>query len=152
MSDGAAMVDHLLTRPVVAMDLHPPVCVGPDIRVRDAVDSLREHGQGAVLILSEDGELVGLFTERDLLYLVHEGEPTYGERAISAYMRVRPTTIGPGETIAEAISKMDRGGFRYLPIIDPDRGPIGIVSIKDILAHLVDVFPETFVNLPPVPR
>lgn len=152
MSQGTAMVDHLLTRPVVAMDLRPPVCIGPDIRVRDAVESLREHGRGAVLIISEGGELMGLFTERDLLYLVHEGEPTFGERAISAYMRVRPTTIAPDETIAEAISKMDRGGFRHLPIIDPVRGPVGIVSIKDILAHLVDEFPEAFVNLPPVPQ
>ncbi len=152
MTEGEAMIDHLLTRPVTSLGLRSPVCVAPDARVNQAVVGMREHGQGAVLVLSEEGELQGLFTERDLLYRVDEGDRDFTERRISTFMQKNPTTISPTQTIADAIAMMDKGGFRHLPIIDAKKGPLGIVSVGDVLTHLVEAFPEVFVNLPPNPR
>ena len=61
------------------------------------------------------------------------------------------TTLSENASIAEALTAMQNGPFRHLPLLDERGQPLAIVSISHILAHLVNNFPEEFVNLPPTP-
>jgi hypothetical protein len=47
---------------------------------------------------------------------------------------------------------MSGGGFRRLPILDPDGRPTGILRVSDVVHYLVEHFPKTVYNLPPVPK
>jgi CBS domain-containing protein len=50
-------------------------------------------------------------------------------------MTPRPQTIAPTETLASARVRMDRGGFRRLPVVDAAGRLLGIVTDRDLRGH-----------------
>jgi CBS domain-containing protein len=46
---------------------------------------------------------------------------------------------------------MSVGGFRHVPLVDDERRPAGILSVKDIVDYLVEHFPRDVLNIPPEP-
>jgi len=46
---------------------------------------------------------------------------------------------------------MSVGGYRHVPLVDPDGHPVGILSVKDIVDYLTEHFPREILNLPPEP-
>jgi CBS domain-containing protein len=47
---------------------------------------------------------------------------------------------------------MHVGGYRHVPLTDEAGRPVGVVSIKDIVDFIVDLFPSPVLNLPPDPH
>ena len=97
--------------------------------VREAADRMRLRHVGAVLI-TKDGQLGGIFTERDMVYrVVAEGRDP--ERTLLAEVMTRnPDTIRPDTMAIDALRRMQDGGYRHLPVIDRGR-LVGIVSRRD---------------------
>lgn len=125
----------------------PPVVVESSATVRQAVDALRLHRVGCVLVVREH-KLVGLFTERDLLMRVLAlGLPL--ATPLRECMTCSIVTVKPKDTVKQAIQKMEEGGYRHLPVTDEHNVPVGILSAKRILAYLVEHFPGTVFNHPP---
>ena len=56
---------------------------------------------------------------------------------VSDYMTPHPVCERPDASLAFALNLMSNGGFRHIPIVDQDNMPIGIVSIKDMVDHIV---------------
>ncbi len=106
----------------------------PDTKVLDAVKSMHERGVGSVLVVSGEGRLEGIFTERDLVKLVATGGNL--EDRIGDYMTRNPVTAKPEDPLPLVASKMIEGGFRHIPVVDNAGKPIGIVSIRDVLRAL----------------
>jgi CBS domain-containing protein len=50
-----------------------------------------------------------------------------------------------------ALNKMSVGGFRHVPLVDAAGRAVGIVSVKDIVDYLVDVFASDVLTVPPDP-
>jgi CBS domain-containing protein len=50
-------------------------------------------------------------------------------------MTPNPETVGPNDTVAFAMQKMDIGGYRHLPVVE-DGIPIGIISVRDLMRHI----------------
>jgi len=127
----------------------PPLCLGPQCPVTAAVALMRQHGVGCVLIC-EKGRLVGIFTERDLLRRVLA--PGRGlDLPLSDCMTPRPVAVQPTESIGAALSRMEEGGYRHLPVIDCSGRAVGILSVKRIVHYLVEHFPATVHCQPPDP-
>lgn len=139
----------LTTDPVSRLDAVEVVEIGPDEPVSMALTLMRENKVGSVVIC-RDGRLVGIFTERDALRIITEkadvGVP------ISSVMTCDPVTVRRSDTIATVIQRMDRGGYRRIPIVDSRNRPVGMVSVKRVVRYLVEHFPATVYNLPPVAR
>ena len=97
--------------------------------VREAADRMRLRHVGAVLI-TKDGQLDGIFTERDMVYrVVAEGRDP--ERTLLAEVMTRnPDTIRLDTMAIDALRRMQDGGYRHLPVIDRGR-LVGIVSRRD---------------------
>jgi CBS domain-containing protein len=118
--------------------------------IGEAARVMKERRIGCVLV-EDGGKLVGIFTERDILTkLVGTGYDPAKVR-VDGVMTRNPETLTPEDPIAFAMQLMSVGGFRHVPLVDADRRPVGILSVKDIVDYLVEHFPREVLNIPPEP-
>lgn len=128
----------------------PHARVSVDDAMWKVVAEMTAKGRGAVLV-EDDGALVGIFTERDLLNRVDYSDALWSHVVVRDVMTPHPMVIRPGDSLSEALRRLIQGHRRHLPIID-DRGRVlGLISIRDILTYIAERFPEDMVNLPPHP-
>jgi len=124
-----------------------PVCVRRDMPLGEAFRQMRNQSPGCLLVC-EEGVLVGIFTERDALRIMAKGGDL--DVPLEKVMIHSPATVGAQATVAAAIRKMSSGGYRRLPIVDGQGRPVGVVEVSGIVHYLVQHFPKTIYNQPPV--
>jgi CBS domain-containing protein len=107
------------------------VTSSPEASVLEVAQLLTQRGVGACLI-TEDGRLAGIFTERDLLHLVATGEDVR-DRPVAGVMTRNLTMAPPDAEVLWAADTMRRLGVRHLPVGE-DGHVVGIVSIRDLYA------------------
>lgn len=128
----------------------PPVTLPPSASLQAALDLMLAKRIGAVVVL-EDKQPVGIFTERDLLFKVLPAAPDLNQTALSQFMTPDPVCLFIEDTIAFALNRMTVGGFRHIPIVDHSGELSGIISVKDIVEYLAGLFPAEVYNLSPEP-
>lgn len=117
----------------------PPPTVTPDASAADAARLMQDHHLSCVLVCEEDA-LVGIFTERDYLNLV-AAERQDPERArIGDIMTANPETLQPLDSIAHGIHLMAVHGFRNVPILNRQGDPVGVLTVRDVVAQLGEIF------------
>jgi CBS domain-containing protein len=149
---SAKLTARLLTEPIRSLQLGPPVTVPVEATLAETVALMQDRHLGCVLVVGADGRLEGIFTERDLLARVAGRKLDWTAHAVRDYMTAAPEALQPQDGIAWALNLMAIGGYRHVPLTDPDGRPLGVVSVKDIVAFIVDLFPDEVLNLPPSPR
>ena len=128
----------------------PHARVSVDDAMWKVVAEMAAKGRGAVLV-EDEGALVGIFTERDLLNRVDYSDALWSHVVVRDVMTPHPMVIRSDDSLSEALRRLTQGHRRHLPIVD-DRGHVlGLISIRDILTHIAERFPEDMVNLPPHP-
>ena len=115
-----------------------------------ALREMREHRQGCVLV-TRDGKLTGIFTERDVLMKVVGTNIDLARTPIHPYMTRDPVRLPEDAIVAYALNKMCLEGFRHVPLTDEQGRPVGVVSMRDIIEYLSGFFPKDVLNLPPEP-
>jgi signal-transduction protein with cAMP-binding, CBS, and nucleotidyltransferase domain len=100
----------------------------------EAVRRMHDNGTDCVLVV-DAGRLIGIFTDRDAVLKV-AGQPLKA-RPIAELMTRDPVVVRHDDTVAVAIHKMAVGGFRHIPIVEDGR-PTGLVSARDVFAHLAE--------------
>lgn len=109
--------------------------VTPEHTVQAALQLMAEKNIGAVLVL-EDGEVRGIFSERDY---ARRGELA-GKRAVETRVREVMTSqvicVNPDETIETCMSLMTNHRFRHLPVVENDQ-LLGIISIGDVVKTII---------------
>jgi len=108
------------------------VTVDPAANLTETARVMFTGGVGSALVL-EDGSLVGIFTERDMLRALGDSSSADLARVspVSKWMSSDPETIDPETTVAEALNRMLFGGFRHLPVTDGG-AVVGMVSMRDL--------------------
>jgi CBS domain-containing protein len=143
------LVRNLKREAVARLNPTPPWSLAPGQAVSDAVQLMRDKKVGCVLVCV-DRKIAGIFTERDLMRRVlAPGLPL--STPLGQVMTVEPVTVSPRDSIGCAIKRMQKGGYRHLPVVVDDGRPVGILSVKRIVHFLVEHFPGTVYNLPPTP-
>jgi CBS domain-containing protein len=104
----------------------------PTARIADVVQTLSDRRIGAVLVMDNAEQLLGIVSERDIVRsLAANGartlDMTAGQLMTRAVQTARPDT-----TVAEAMHIMTAGRFRHLPVLDRDV-LVGLVSIGDVV-------------------
>lgn len=126
---------HLLSDVVDQLETQSPLLVSADDRVSSAVELMRDQRRGCVLV-EEDGEVTGIFTEHDLLTKVAAAGAVPRNVAVGDVMTPDPVVLRRDDTLAVLVNKMVVGFFRHVPIVDADGKVNGIVSARDVLDRL----------------
>jgi len=142
----------LLQEPLTLLPSRPPLALGETATVKDAMQAMRRHHRGCVLI-TEDGTvrspLIGIFTERDVLLKIIDSGRNPATVPLRDVMTPDPETLPIDAKLAWALNMMSVGGFRHVPVADHRRWPAFILSVSDIVEFLVESFPTEILNLPP---
>ena len=146
-----ATLAQIAATPIGTIARRLPVRVTLETTLGEVVATLREKGRGAVLV-EENNRIAGIFSERDVMLRIDHADPSWTNRPVREVMTRAPRTIREDEPIEDALNIMLTGGHRHLPIVDEAGTLLGIVSIRDILVHIVGFFPADFINLPPDPE
>ena len=111
------------------------VTVTPDETARLAVLRMLEEGVGSVAVC-EGGQLVGIFTERDVLALGGEGTDLDDVR-VGDVMTRDPFTVQADVPVLDAARLMGERRIRHLPVVQGEH-LLGMVGIRDVLGSLVE--------------
>jgi CBS domain-containing protein len=99
--------------------------------VLEAARYMMEHNIGALPVL-RNGELAGMFSERDIMNRVVAVGRTPGSTSVAEVMTANPRAVAADETVEECLFIMREFGFRHLPIVE-GKELKGLVSLRDIL-------------------
>jgi CBS domain-containing protein len=125
----------------------PPLGIDADEPVSAAVEAMRT-GKVGCLLVTRGGQLVGIFTERDLLTRVlAPGRPL--STPTHECMTADPVTVQPKDSVRTVVKRMEKGGYRHLPVVDDRNRPVGVLSARRVVHYLVEHFPGLVYNLPP---
>jgi len=111
------------------------VTAKPEEPAAEAIRRMLESNIGSVVVC-EDNQPVGIFTERDVLRLAGEGAD-FETTPVSKAMTARPLTINAGDTIIDAAQLMASRKLRHLPVVE-DGNLVGMVSMRDVFGYLAE--------------
>ena len=124
------------------------VAVSPFTPLSQAIEAMKSD-EGGCVIVSDDGRVAGIFTERDLLTKII-GQEVDLNSPISQWMHPTVETLSPDATIGDAVKLMNEKGFRNIPLVKKGE-LIGLISVFDIITYLAECYPKATMNLPPMP-
>jgi CBS domain-containing protein len=108
--------------------------IGPDATVLDAATLMNEHKIGSLLVMDE-GRLIGIITERDMLQRVLVCRHDPAAIPVGETMTTELVCCQPHTTVEEARGVLKNRRIRHLPVIDRDQQLLGLISIGDLNAH-----------------
>jgi CBS domain-containing protein len=118
--------------PVTDIMQQDVVTVRDDATLEDAVRLMIDKSVGGVPVVTPDGIIVGIITERDLVHMM--GEYVTG-KSVDEVMSKRVVTAPPNTSIENAARTMVSSGFRRLPVVT-DSYVCGILTATDIMRYL----------------
>ncbi len=119
--------------------------INPEASVLDAVKEMNRRQVGSMLILDE-GKIVGIFTERDVLRRVVVEGLAPATTPVSDVMTREVDTFPPDLSVDEAMAHMTAKRHRHIPVVEDDR-ILGMVSIGDVTRWLSKTFENEAQNL-----
>jgi CBS domain-containing protein len=105
-----------------------------------AAQRMVEHQTGTLVVLNDRRQPIGMLTDRDLVTRVMATGKDPEKVPVGDVMTRRPTTVSKDTPIETAISMMQAGGFRRMPVVGERKQLIGIVSLDDVLSLLAEEF------------
>lgn len=112
------------------------VCA-PGSMVKAVATQMRDLKLGAILVVEND-ELKGIFTERDLLNrVVAEGRDP-NSTPVMDVATSNPVVVRQNAHIRECAVILNQRGFRHLPVLGDDGKPVGIVSSRDFFRYMTE--------------
>jgi CBS domain-containing protein len=117
------------------------VVISPNATVAEAARKMNDNGVGVLLVV-EDGKLIGVFSERDLLCrVVARGkEPKWVQVGDVATQNV--VALSPDMHASDCLAAFKQQKVRHLPVVENGR-PVGVVGLRDLLTYMSDVIERT---------
>ncbi|MDO8494515.1 MAG: CBS domain-containing protein [Deltaproteobacteria bacterium] len=110
--------------------------VAPNLSAQEASEIMLKHNIGALVIVSPINDLLGIFTERDMVHKVVAKKKDPTKTKLEEVMTHKVMVAQATDTAWDLIQVMHREKFRHLPVVD-GRKLVGIVSMKDFYESLL---------------
>ena len=91
---------------------------------------------GAILITDQEGGLAGIFTDSDLARLLESRRDEAIDGPLAGVMTRSPQTVAGGAPMSRAIEILAERKISELPVVDPQRRPLGLIDITDVVGLL----------------
>ena len=108
--------------------------VSPDDSAIEVIRKMREARLGCALVMDQ-GQLLGIFTERDVLNKLTGKQASAETTAVKDLMSPNPETLHETDSVATALNKMSMGRYRHIPVRRAD-GTYSVTSIKHVLEYI----------------
>jgi len=108
-----------------------------DAMVTDAVERLRQHGIGALVVSNDGTDVVGMLSERDIVFALARYGADFLDFPVADIMTRSVVTCAPEDRVAELMAEMTNRRIRHLPVVRNAR-LCGIVSIGDLVKSRLD--------------
>jgi CBS domain-containing protein len=115
----------------------PVISIDAAASVGDAVALLAEKRIGALPVM-RGGAVVGIFSERDVVYQLKGFGPAMLEKRVEEVMTAPAITVTRETDVMGALALMTRRRFRHLPVVDESGAMVGFVSIGDLVKYRID--------------
>jgi CBS domain-containing protein len=112
------------------------VTTHPRATARMASEAMVLEETGAIVVL-EDGKLVGIVSERDIVGRVVAKGLDPREVPVHAVMTREVHTVTENVTVLRALEMMHQGRYRHLPVVNAAGQVIGMVSIRDLMRQRI---------------
>jgi len=109
-----------------------PYSVKATASVMEAAEFMAARKIGAVCVLDEEGKLIGVFSERDLLNRVVVPRHDASTMKLGEVTSPLRAVIHCDETPQQALERMEQIGTRHLPVLDGEEW-VGMLSMRDLL-------------------
>jgi CBS domain-containing protein len=110
--------------------------IGTDARLTQVIERLAERRIGALPVL-EDGRVIGIISERDVIYCVRDSGAAALDWPVSRAMTSPAITAQPSMSVLSALALMTQRRIRHLPVVESSQ-ILGIVSIGDLVKHRME--------------
>ncbi|MGB4583131.1 MAG: CBS domain-containing protein [Rhodoferax sp.] len=107
------------------------ITTAPDTPVSQAARLMAAKDTGAVLVVEGD-QLIGIFTERDVVFRVIAPGLSPKETLLREVMTSHPKTLDPTQSYGHALVIMQENGFRHVPVVENGHA-IGIISSRNAM-------------------
>jgi CBS domain-containing protein len=104
--------------------------------VLTAIGLLAERRIGCLPVV-EKGNVIGIFSERDVIYRLGRDGAAALDAPVSAVMTSPALTIDPATPVISALSLMTKRRVRHLPVVQGG-AMVGFVSIGDLVKYRID--------------
>ena len=121
------------------------ITISPNALVYEALETMNSHNISAILI-TEDGVLKGIFTERDYARKVVLKGKSSKEVLISSVMTPSPIVITPDQSLEHCMQVMTDKHIRHLPVVEDDKLS-AMISIGDVVKFIIEDQKQTIQNL-----
>ncbi len=91
---------------------------------------------GAIMLVNDDGQLTGLFTDSDLARLFERRNESALDAPICTVMTARPLCVRQGAPMSQAVELLGQRKISELPVVDAAGRPLGLIDVTDIVSHL----------------
>jgi CBS domain-containing protein len=108
--------------------------IGPLANALEAATLMNERKVGSLLVMDE-GRLIGIITERDMLQRVLVARRDPASISVAEVMTTELVCCHAHTSLEEARGVLKNRRIRHLPVIDADEGLLGLISIGDLNAH-----------------
>ncbi|MBV8127769.1 MAG: CBS domain-containing protein [Planctomycetaceae bacterium] len=111
------------------------ISIAPEASVKEALALFVEHNIGSLPVVDASGQLVGIFTERDVLHGDHRDSEKFHHQLIKDVMTPNPLTCSSNDAVHEVMGMMSRSRVGQLPVVDEGK-LVGMVSVGDLIKSL----------------
>ena len=112
------------------------ISCAPEDTVREAAGRLADKRIGCLPVI-ENGQVVGMFSERDLVYCIVRDGGAVLDRPVKEVMTAPAITIDKSADALQALSLMTKRRIRHLPVME-NQAFVGFISIGDLVKYRMD--------------
>jgi CBS domain-containing protein len=127
----------MLVRDVLESKGRRVIAIDCEATVSEAVAKLVQNNIGSLPVLDQGGRLVGIFSERDVLRLIHNRGEGFGRLRVADVMTSGPVTCKLDDQVDDVMGKMSERHIAKVPVLSEDQ-LVGVVSVGDVVKVLYD--------------